>query len=232
MYSLSWLFVLLRTVAGDFSLFKDKIYLGDSSFCRLQVAVIFILTYTMFHGYVIQAIYRYFLIVNCRKQHDILFYILLIVLSWLLALLALIPAFTKFFNLFSYFPEQYHCLVSFINIRGFAYSLSVCFILPCIIIFIVYSRVISFVRKLPRRSFRNTEIKRQLSVIQNTVKLCLAVGITASPTLFFIVQYMLTGELHYLADRCHEFLLSINAIAFNIGIARLNSLFDLFPFHK
>ncbi len=63
-----------------------------------------------------------------------------------------------------YFPEQYHCLISFPNIEDFTYSILVCvFILMCSIWYI-YSRVILYVRQLLKRALP-MRTKRGVTVV-------------------------------------------------------------------
>ncbi len=71
-------------------------------------------------------------------------YILLILTSWFVSILVIIPAFTTF-NVFSYFPQQYHCLISFANVSGFAYSILSTYVIPVLVIINIYSRLIIYI---------------------------------------------------------------------------------------
>ena len=119
-------------MARDFTILTDFLNLNDFLTCRIQVAIIFFLTSAFFHSFTLQALYCFFKITfystlpmkkkSLLSLHHIFTYILLILISWFLSAIILIPAF-EIFNLFSYFPKQYHCLILFTNIRGFIYSL-------------------------------------------------------------------------------------------------------------
>lgn len=237
LYSITWISMLLRTFLGDLFVLPNIIYLGDSTFCRIQVSLVFILTSALFNSLLLQVLYRYIRIINdssrqdeasflCRfEYHDTKFYILMIILSWIVSLLLLIPA-LMIFNVFCYFPEQYHCLILFSNVSGYIYSLVSCFIFPLIILFCIYIRVIIFVRQLPKVDMLTT-IHREEKVIRNIVKLYLVSGIAGTLTVFFFIQYIITGKIFSLANRLHEFSLSVMTLIFNIGTARLNSLFSV-----
>ncbi|UJR08780.1 hypothetical protein I4U23_013036 [Adineta vaga] len=231
-YSIVWIPMIMRTFAGDFSLFKDFLYFGDSNICRAQVGIIFFLTTQLYHSILLQALYRYIRIDAILKTdrkllRTVWFYILLIVCSWLIALLVLIPPYT-IIDVFSYFPELHHCMISFSNIRGFIYSLLVAYLLPMNSILYMYFRVILNVRSLSKRSLL-IRTKRDVIVIKRIVCICVTIGILGFPTLFFLFQFIITGRIHPLADRIHELCLSIGILGFTSGFATLNSLINILP---
>ncbi|CAF1260628.1 unnamed protein product [Adineta steineri] len=236
-YHIAWISITMRTFIGDFSLLKDIIYLGDSTFCRIQVGIIFFLTSQMYHSFLLQALYRYFKIIYSSNLSTIIFcqmslnnisiYILMIIFSWLISFVVLIPAYTTF-NVFSYFPEQYHCLISFTNLKGFIYALLVCYLIPVCVILYIYCQLIIYIHRLPSHGIllRTT---REIAVIKRILKICLAMSVLGSPTLFFLFHFIITGKTHPLADRVHELGVSISAISFTFGFAIFNSFSRLLP---
>ncbi|CAF1418846.1 unnamed protein product [Adineta steineri] len=234
-YHITWISIIFRTFIGHFSLLKNLIYLGDSKVCRIQVGIIFFLTSQMYLSFFLQALYRLFRIILISKLstikicqmslNDISIYIFMIIFSWLISFVVLIPAYTTL-NVFSYFPKQYHCLISFINIKGFIYSLLVCYLIPVCFILIIYFRLIFYVHRLPNRAI-SLQTRREVTVIKFILKICFAMSILGFPTLFFLFQFIITGEIHPLADRIHELCIAINAIGFTFGYAILNSFSKL-----
>jgi hypothetical protein len=237
MHSILWISVTIRTFIGDFFLLKDFLYLGDSTFCRIQVGTIFFFTSLMFHSFLLQAISRFINIIfisrlNTMKKcgmslNGIWFYILLMILSWLVSFIVLIPACTVL-DVFTYFPEQHHCLISFSNVRGFVYSLLVCYIIPVCPVIYIYSRVVIHIRQLPKRGVLLRTI-REVTIIKHIVTMCVGISILGFPTLFFLFQFIITGQIHPLADRIHQLGLAINTIGFTSGFAILNSLIHVLP---
>jgi len=237
MYNATWISLTLRTFAGDFSLWNNILDLGDSMTCRMQVGILFFLTCALYHSFLLQALSRFINIIYmsrlntmkiCKMSpNDIWFYILLIMVSWFVSFLLVIPAYTTF-NVFSYFPEQYHCLISFSNVNGFIYSMLVSYLIPVCPILYIYSRVIFYVRRLPKRGVL-IRTKREVTVIKHILKTCFGISILGLPTLFFLFQYIITGRIHPLADRIHELCLAINALGFTFGFAVLNSFIHILP---
>lgn len=219
-HSLSWISITFRTFLADIF----QIYLGDSIFCRIQISVLFFLTSTFFYNLIIQAFYRYNHIIHGADFHTLQFYIRLIILSWLVSLLALIPAYTLF-DVFAYLPEQNHCRIIFSNLRGYIYSFLVCFMLPSLLIFYIYSQIIIFIRQLPKYGLL-IQRKRDMTIITNIFKLCFGISLVGSPTIFFLCQYILTGQLHFLIYRIDELWLSVNTISLILSMTFLNSLFE------
>jgi hypothetical protein len=237
LYSATWISLTFRTFAGDFSLLNNSLHLGDSMVCRVQVGIIFFLTSALYHSFCIHALSRFVNVIfisrlNTMKickisLNGIQFYILLIIFSWLVSFLVLIPAYTTL-NAFSYFPEQYHCMISFSNIKGFIYSLLVCYFIPVCTVLYMYFRVIFHVRRLPERGISWPSI-RKLTVMQHIFKTCFLFGTLGLPTLVFLFQFIIIGETYSITDRFHELCLALNTIGFSIGFAVLNSLLHILP---
>jgi hypothetical protein len=59
--------------------------------------------------------------------------------------------------------------------------------------------------------------------------MCVGISILGFPTLFFLFQFIITGQIHPLADRIHQLGLAINTIGFTSGFAILNSLIHVLP---
>ncbi len=233
-YNVIWISLTFHTFAGDFSLLKVG---GDSIACRLQVGIIFFLTSALYHSFLLQALSRLFHIIFISRLNEIKIcgmsldsiriYILMITISWLVSFMVLIPAYT-IFNVFSYFPDQYHCLISFSNVKGCVYSLLVCYLIPLCPILYIYSRVICYVHRLPKRGVL-MRTRREVIVIKHILKICFVMSVLGLPTLFFLFQFIITGYIHPLADRIHELCLAINSIGFTLGFAILNSLNLILP---
>ncbi|CAF0824949.1 unnamed protein product [Adineta steineri] len=236
-YHIIWISISLRTFIGDFSLLKDIIYHTDSKVCRIQVGIIFFLTSQMYHSFILQALYRYFKIISISKLstikichmslYNISIYILMIIFSWFISFAVLIPAYTTF-NVFTYFPQQYHCRISFTNVKGSIYSLLVSYLIPVCIVLYIHCRFIFCIRRLPNRGIL-LQTRREIIVIKYILKISSIMCVLGFPTLFFQLQFALTGEIHPLADRIHELCLSINAMGFTLCFAILNSLVQLLP---
>lgn len=236
-YTSAWLSLSVRTFVGDFGLLSDMSKLGDSRWCRMQVAVIFFMTSALYHSVILQTLFRFVRIVFIFKLKSLRFcgvspisarfYAALIVLSWLVSALALVPAY-EVFDVFVYFPEQYHCLISFYNVRGFVYSLLSCYFLPICPIVYMYVRVILHVRRLCTASLI-IRTRRDVVVIKRIVLICTSLGVIGFPTLFFLGQYVLTGRVHPLADRIHEMSMSVMTVGFTYGFAAMNSLIRILP---
>jgi hypothetical protein len=236
-YSATWLSILIHTVAGDFAIFETFLYLGDSIACRVRVAMIFFLTSAMFHSFLLQALWCFFKVIFHSTLHTkklcyfsldhVFTYILLILTSWLVSILTVIPAFTTF-NVFSYFPEQYHCLISFTNVRGFVYSLLSTYIIPVLVIIFIYSRLINFIHYA--FNFNHTSrARREIKIVKRILAICAILSFSGFPTIFFLVQFIITGRLHPLADRIHELGLAINTNIVILSFAILNSFIKLLP---
>ena len=236
-YHLTWISLTFRTFIGDFFLSMNILNLGDSIACRIQVGIIFFLTSALYHSFLLQALSRLFNIIFisrlntikiCRMSLDsIWIYILMILFSWFVSFIVLIPTYSLF-NVFSYFPEQYHCLISFSNVKGFVYALFVCYLIPICPILYIYSRVIFYVCHLPKRGVL-MRTRREVNVIKYILKICLGVSVLGLPTLFFLFQFIITGHIHPLADRIHELCIAINSIGFTLGFAILNSFNLILP---
>ncbi len=199
--------------------------------------MIFFLTSAFFHSFLLQALRCFFKVIFhsvlhtktlCYLSLDHIFtYILLILTSWLLSILIIIPAFT-IFNVFSYFPKQYHCLISFTNIRGFVYSLLSTYVIPVLLIIFIYSRLIIFIHHA--FNFNHTsQARREIRIVKRILIICAILSFSGSPTIFFLFQFITTGKLHPLADRIHELCLAINTNIVTLGFAILNSLIRLLP---
>ncbi|UJR11151.1 hypothetical protein I4U23_015332 [Adineta vaga] len=164
----------------------------------------------------------------CRiPTHSPYFYLLLVFLSWVVSFLLTIPAY-NIFHVFSYFPEQYHCMISFTNISGFTYSLFVCYVIPMGLILYMYSKVIKYVRKLPKRGL-TLHTKREVMIIRSILKICFIITIPGLSTVFFLLQSIFRGSTHPLADRIHELCVAIGAFVLGFGFAILNSLLYVLP---
>ncbi|CAF3414169.1 unnamed protein product, partial [Rotaria sp. Silwood2] len=235
--SATWLSVLVHTIAGDFSILKNFLYLEDSMACRLRVAMIFSLTSALFHSFLLHALWCFFKVIfhsifNVKilcyfSLHRVYTYILLILISWFLSLVIVLPAWTKL-NVFSYFPEQYHCLISFTNVRGFIYSLCSTYVIPVLVIIYIYSRLIIFIRHGYNFNHRS-RTRREIMIVKRILIICAILSLSGSPTLVFLFQFIMTGRLHPLADRVHELGLAINTNIVTFGFAILNSLIKLLP---
>ena len=59
--------------------------------------------------------------------------------------------------------------------------------------------------------------------------MCIGINILGYPTLFFLFQFIITRQIHRLADRIHQLCLATNTIAFTSGFAILNSLIHVLP---
>lgn len=196
LFSVTWLSILIRTIIGDFSIFKSIFYLDDSIICRVQVALIYFLTSTLFHSYLLQALRCFFKVVfystlNEKKLwylplNHMWTYILLILTIWLISILTLIPAIT-IFDVFSYFPEQYHCLISFTNIRGFIYAILSTYIIPVLFTIYIYSRLIVFIH----RTFNSNNVSRatrQIQIVKRILTICFILSFSGCQTIFFFVS--------------------------------------------
>jgi len=237
LYSATWLSILIHTIAGDFSILENFLYLGDSTACRVRVAIIFFLTSALFHSFLLQALRCFFKVIFhstlrtkklCYLSLDHMFtYILLILTSWFVSILVTIPAFS-IFHVFSYFPEQYHCLISFTNVSGFAYSILSTYVIPVLVIIYLYSRLIIFIHYA--FNFNHAaRARREIRIVKRILTTCAILSFSGSSTIFFIFQFIITGRLHPLADRTHELCLAINTNIVILGFAFLNSLIKLLP---
>jgi hypothetical protein len=236
-YSATWLFVLFYTVAGDFSLFQTTLHFGDSNACRAQVALIFFLTSAFFHSFLLQALRCFIKVIFHSTLHTkklcylplnrTFTYILLILASWFISILTLIPAFT-IFDVFSYLPEQYHCLISFTNTRGFVYSVLSTYVIPVLVIIYIYSRLIMFIHHAFNFD-RTLRARREKQLVKRILTICGILSFSGSPTLFFLFQFIITGKHHPMADRIHEFGVAISTNIVTLGFAILNSLVNLLP---
>lgn len=236
-YSTTWLSVLFHTIAGDFSILEDVLNLQDSTACRLRVALIFTLTSALFHSFLIHALWCFFKVIyHSESNVKILWflspnhvstYIILIFISWTISILIVIPAQT-IFKVFSYFPGQYHCLISFTNISGFSYSLLSSYAIPVLVIVYIYSRLIIFIHNA-FNSNHLSRARREIRIVKRIINICVILSLSGSPTLVFLFQFIVTGKVHPLADRVHELGVAINATIVTIGFAILNSLIKLLP---
>ncbi|CAF4177520.1 unnamed protein product [Adineta steineri] len=234
-YHIIWISITLRTFIRDFSLLKDIIYFDDSKICRIQVGIIFFLTSEMYHSFFLQALYRLFKIILISRLstikiyhmslNNISVYILMIIFGWLISFVVLIPIYT---NIFSCFPKQYHCLISFTNVKCSIYSLLVCYIIPVCVILCIHYRLVLYIRRLPKRGIL-LQRKREITAIKYILKVSLAMSVLGFPRLFFLFQFIIVGEIHPLANRIHELCVSINAIGFTFGFAILNSFAQILP---
>ncbi len=235
-YSAVWLSVLIYTIAGDFSIFQSFLYLGDSIGCRVRVGLISFLTSAFFHSFLLQALRSFFKVkfhssldtkkLCCLSLDHIFTYILLILTSWLISILSIIPAFT-IFNAFSYFPQQYHCLISFTNVRGFVYSILSAYVIPVLVIMYIYYRLISFIH---HASISNhiSSARRELKIVKRILLICIILSLSGSPTIIFLFQFIITGQLHPLVDRIHELCVAININIVTLAFAILSSFNKLF----
>lgn len=236
-YSGAWLSNLTYTIAGDFSILQNFLYLGDSKACRIRVAIIFFLTSAFFHSFLLQALRCFMKVIFHSTLHTkklcyfsfdhMSTYILLILISWFVSLTVLIPTFTTF-NVFTYFPEQYHCLISFTNIPGFGYSLLSTYVIPVIMIIFIYSRLVIFIHYAFNFNHAS-RARREIKIAKRILIICAILSFTGTPTIFFLFQFMITGRLHPLADRIHELGVAINTNIVTLGSAILNSMIKLLP---
>ena len=231
-YSATWLSILIHTLPGDFSIFTNFLYLDDSTGCRIRVAMIFFLTSAFFHSFLLQALWSYIKVkfhstlhsrkIYCFRLNLIFTYVLLIIITWIISGIILIPAF-KAFDVFVYFPEQYHCLISFTNIRGFTYSLLSTYIIPVSIIILIYIRLVHFTHYASNFN-RKLRAKREIRVVKHILTICGILSFSGLPTILFVIHFMRTGKIHPLGDRVHELCLAINTNIVTIGCGILNSL--------
>ncbi|CAF0991069.1 unnamed protein product [Adineta steineri] len=236
-YHIIWISISLRTFIRDFAFLKDIIHYGDSTFCRIQVGIIFFLTSQMYHSFILQALYRHLKIISISKLstikichmslYNISIYILMIIFSWFISFAVLIPAYTTF-NVFAYFPQQYHCRISFTTVKGSIYSLLVSYLIPVCFILYIHCRFIFCIRRLPNRGIL-LQTRHETIVIKYILKISLTMCVLGFPTLVFQLQFIIIGEIHPLADRIYELCLSINAMGFTLCFANLNSLTQLLP---
>ncbi|CAF4019381.1 unnamed protein product, partial [Adineta steineri] len=77
--------------------------------------------------------------------------------------------------------------------------------------------------KLYRRQISSSPFDDQISLI------LIVMSVPGFPTLFFLFQFIITGEIHPFADRTHELCVSINALGFTFGFSILNSFTQLLP---
>ncbi|CAF1202612.1 unnamed protein product [Adineta steineri] len=118
--------------------------------------------------------------------------------------------------------------MSFTHIKGFIYSLLVCYLIPVCLILYIYFHLIMYIRRLPNCGIL-LQTKREITAIKFILKICLVMSILGFPTLFFLFQFIITGEMHPFADRIHELCVSINALGFTFGFSILNSFTQLLP---
>jgi hypothetical protein len=236
-FGVTWLSILIHTIAGDFSIFQTILDLGDSNGCRVRVGLIFVLTSAFFHSFLLQALRSYFKVIfnsslnskklYCLSLNHIFTYIILISISWLISILTVIPAFT-IFDVFTYFPEQYHCLIPFTNIRGMIYSFLSTYLIPVLIIIYIHCRLIIYVHYA--FNFNHTlRARREIRIVKRILTIFAILSFSGLPTAVFIFLCIITGKHHPMADRIHELSLAIIANIVTLGFAVLNSLANLWP---
>lgn len=238
LYSLSWILLASRTFFGDFSLLDWAVHKKDSIICRLEAGMIFFLTNALYYSFFIQGLSRFFNVILIGKLNSVIFLGMringfwfnatLIFISWILSVAGLVPAFT-IIDVFAYFPAQYHCLISFTNLRGFIYSLLVCYIIPLLHIWFIYCRIVVHVRKARPSMRMIVSQNRENAVTKHVSKICFSISILGLPTIILLCYATLSDETYYMADRFHELCLSVEAISIGLFIARLNSLGQILP---
>jgi hypothetical protein len=237
LYSTTWLSILIHTISGDFSIFESILYLKDSINCRVRIGLIYFLTSAFFHSYFLQALRCFFKVVfhstlNEKKLwylplNHMCTYIILILTSWLISILILIPAVT-IFDVFSYFPEEHHCMISFTNIPGCTYAILSAYIIPVVFIIYIYSRLIVFIH-YTYKSDNISRGTREIKIVKRILTICFILTFTGSETIFFLFQFIITDRMHPLVDRIHELGIAICDVTVTLGFAYLNAFFKSLP---
>ena len=72
-------------------------------------------------------------------------------------------------------------------------------------------------------------VKREIRVVKHILTICGILSLTGTPTLFFLIQFFITGQFYPLANRVHEFCLAISISTVTVGFTILNSMIKLVP---
>jgi hypothetical protein len=182
---------------GFISIIKEEN--ENTKWCYWRGFLIHGILCVLYDSYILQAIYRFFRVVFYRNKrlHTFSLYCFLIFIESLFGIISISPILIG--RNVIYLPTEYYCQTPFTNIPAIMYIAFRLFLLPILLITIVYICLLNYVYQKSlsvhvyrRRSKQN---RRNLIIIRRILLMLTILILLGLPSLIFLIIFIFTGYL-------------------------------------
>ena len=198
----------------------------ESSFegfsCRFKAYIMYLNGYVYFYSFLLQAVYRYFRIVNHTRIgfQSFRLYAILSIILWINGLWQILPC--LLFRQIDYMPEEFHCQFPADSLPSSLIGLSIMFLTPYFLTLACYACTLYHVRKRSAELSqinRRASLRRDLTILKRIVLLLTLVILVAMPHVLIPVVYALFGYIPSWASP-FEWLTTVLAL-FGVGFMQI-----------
>jgi hypothetical protein len=167
---------------------------GDTKWCHWRGFLIHAVLCVLYDSYILQAIYRFCRIVLHQYKHLYTFslYCFLIFIESVFGILSISPVFIGRYVV--YLSTEYYCQTPFTNIPAILYIACRLFLLPIILISIIYICLVKHLRQINFYHHRSKSNRRNLIIIRRILMMLTVLILLGLPSMIFLIIYMLTGH--------------------------------------
>jgi len=214
----------LSSIGGDLNVISLKkiIFWG----CHIRGYLTYVFVTSMYLSYVLQACYRLFRVVYHKYKYlrimsTFSYYIFF---QWILSFIFTLPILflnKNYSSFIIYLPENFNCLVPFINIHGVLFVTLIMYFSPLCGLCLIYSRIIIHMqhqRKRPSSILKfRYQNKRDTSVIKRIYIVLIILWALAFPTVLLFVSFVINDILHWTAYRIWWMTVSISLLFISLS---------------
>jgi len=154
---------------------------------------------SIYYSYCLQSFYRLIRTVYYRKRSLLSYnlYRILIIVQWVITVCLVSP--TIYYKWYVMLPEEYYCLVPYVNILGSVYLLVILYSIPLFSIISIYIFITRYIRSTTmirlRERARNL---RDITVMKRIILCILMLILLRFPAIIFIIFGVFNGSLFFL----------------------------------
>ncbi|CAF3662984.1 unnamed protein product [Rotaria sordida] len=198
---------------------------GNTKWCHWRGFLIHAVLCVLYDSYILQATYRLFRVVFYRQRilHNFLLYCVIIFIASLFGLISISPVIIR--GDIIYLSSEYYCQTPFTNISAIMYIAIRLFLLPILLIAIIYIFLLNHIRQTRflcnnyhRRSKHN---RRNLIVIRRLLLMLTFLISLGFPSMIFLIILIFTGHLVLLTYRVGWLFVSFSLIFLSYMLIQL-----------
>ena len=181
--------------------------------CQLRGHLCISFVFAVYSSFSVQTIFRFFRVIYARFSWFLTSkcFFLIVTIQWLIAVLFPI----LFTQRCIYHPLDHSCYGSFDDITLFIYCGSIIYVLPMMIIGIIYWRLIQHTKRSPT-CLNIFTARRDILVVRRILLLIGSLLILAVPAFTFWMMFLLTGQTYDLSFRISFMANSVTVIVLSI----------------
>ena len=162
--------------------------------CQFRTFISYVGFCALFYSFVLQSLFRFFRIVLYRWkifQSPKVYYVGILI-QWVVSFLCILP--NLLMKDYRILVNEYSCAIDLRNIRGLILAFSNTFTIPVSIVFIMYTYIILYTRRVTNMSQqRKSSNSRDLVVVKRIILVLLSIITIGLPTTVLIITSLVTN---------------------------------------